>query len=38
MVLEVRMTTEEDEPRLICAMLVTQAILKAKRDLPACTK
>ena len=30
MVIEVRITTDDDAKRLVCAMLVTQAILKAK--------
>lgn len=32
MVVEVKITTDDDERRLVCVMLVTQAILKAKGD------
>jgi len=32
MVIEVRITTDEDEPRLVCVMLVTQAILPGKHS------
>jgi len=32
MVLEVRITTDDDERKLVCAMLVTQAILRSKHS------